>query len=290
MAILQNKKVSVVVPNYNYGKYVKKRIDSILKQTYPIYELIVLDDASTDGSAEILKKMVLDMKVEKPEMRVKYVGNIENSGKAMKQWKKGFELAKGDFVWIAEADDLCSRRFLEETMKGFNDPKVVISYAESRIINGQGLIIAPNFRWSRDKERTGHYKKSYIKDGKDEIREIMAIRCTIPNVSGVVFRKKAVKMDDLERAIDFSQVGDWYLYIKLLEKGKISYNRKALNKFRIHEGSKTADSKKGAEHYKEILSMHNYFKNSYDLDERILGSMSTEEKRVKGKHGIIGEV
>ena len=289
MTTSQNRKVSVVVPNYNYGKYIKKRIDSICKQTYPIYELIILDDASTDGSAEQLKEMVLDMKVKCPEMRVRFVGNTKNSGKAMTQWKKGFELAEGDFVWIAEADDLCSRRFLEEIMKGFNDPKVVMSYAESKIINGQGLIIAPSFRWSRDKERTGHYKKSYIKDGKDEIREIMAIRCTIPNVSGVVFRKKAVKMDDLERAIDFSQVGDWYLYIKLLEKGKISYNRKALNKFRIHEGSKTADSKKGAEHYKEILSMHNYFKNSYDLDERILSSMSIEEKRVKGKHGIIGE-
>ena len=63
MSISQNKKVSVVVPNYNYGKYLRKRIESIIKQTYPIYELIVMDDASTDGSDVIAKNLVLDLKI-----------------------------------------------------------------------------------------------------------------------------------------------------------------------------------------------------------------------------------
>lgn len=280
MTTLQNKKVSVVVPNYNYGKYLKKRVQSILKQTYPIYELIILDDASTDGSAELAREMVLDLKVAHPEMRVRFVGNGKNSGKAMKQWKKGFELAEGDFVWIAEADDLCSRKFLEEVMKGFDDSKVVISYAESMIINKSGVIIVPNFRWSRDKEKTGHFKRSYIKDGKDEIREIMAIRCTIPNVSGVVFRKKAVKNKDLEKAIEFTQVGDWYLYLKMLKNGKIAYNKKALNKFRVHGGSAT---ERGEVHYKEIVEIHGILKKKYELDKRTLETMGAEEERIKEK-------
>ena len=288
MSISQSKKVSVVVPNYNYGKYIRKRIDSVLKQTYPIYELIVLDDASTDGSAEILKNIVLDLKLNNPEMRVRFVGNKDNSGKAMVQWKKGFELAEGDFVWIAEADDLCSPRFLEEVMKGFDDPEVVLSYTESMIINGRGLVIASNFRWSRDKEKSGHYKKNYVKNGHQEIQEILAIRCTIPNVSAVVFRKKVVKPKDLEKAIKFSQVGDWYLYAKLLNSGKISYNRKVLNKFRVHRGSKTAGSKKDGEHYGEILWMHEYFKKNYKLNKKMLNAMTIEEARVREKHGIIG--
>ena len=287
MSASQSKKVSVVVPNYNYGKYVRKRIESILKQTYPIYELIVLDDASTDGSTEMLKNMVLDLKLKNPEMKVRFVGNKENSGKAMLQWKKGFELAEGDYVWIAEADDLSSPKFLEEVMKAFDDSEVVLSYVESMIINGRGLVIAPNFRWSRDKEKTGHYRNSYVKDGRQEIQEILSIRCTIPNVSGVVFRKKAVKLKDLERAIEFSQVGDWYLYTKLLESGKISYNRRALNKFRVHGGSKTAGSKKGGEHYEEILWMHEYFRKNYKLDRAVLDAMEIEEARVREKHGII---
>lgn len=284
MTTSQNRKVSVVVPNYNYGKYIKKRIDSICKQTYPIYELIVLDDASTDGSAETLKEMVLDMKLKNPEMRVRFVGNTKNSGKAMTQWKKGFELAEGDFVWIAEADDLSNWKFLEEVMKAFDDPEVVLSYTESMIINSVGLMIAPNFRWSRDKERTGHFRNSYVKNGEDEIREIMAIRCTIPNVSGVVFRKKAVRMKDLDSAIEFVQVGDWYLYLKLLESGKIAYNKRSLNKFRVHRKSATD---RGGTHYDEVVKLHEKIKQKYKLSSRVLEAMELEEKRIKEKYGII---
>ena len=287
MVISQNKKVSVIVPNYNYGKYIKKRIQTIMKQTYPIYELIVLDDASTDGSANRLKEIVFDLKIKNPEMRVRFVGNVKNSGKAMMQWKKGFELVTGDYIWIAEADDLCSPRFLEEVMKGFRDPEVVLSYTESKIINSAGIVIAPNFRWSRDKERTGHYKKSYVKDGVQEIKEILAIRCTIPNVSAVVFRKDVVKPSYFKKAIDFSQVGDWYLYSKILENGRIAYNKKALNKFRIHGGSKTAESKKESDHYKEVLWMHKFFKDNYTMDSKVQQAIYQEEVRIKVKHGII---
>lgn len=287
MTTLRNKKVSVIVPNYNYGRYLRKRILSILKQTYPIHELIVLDDASTDGSAEMARSMVLDLNVQNPNLNVRFVGNKKNSGKAMLAWRQGLELVTGDYVWIAEADDLCSRRFLEEVMKGFDDPDVVLSYSESMIINGMGVMMTPNFRWSRDKEKSGHYEKSYIKSGRTEIEEIMAIRCTIPNVSAVVFRKDAIRAKDLERALEFSQVGDWYLYVKVLENGKISYNRKALNKFRIHGGSKTAESKKDSKHYEEVAWMHEYLEKNYDLSKTVKQAIEQEEARVRVKHGII---
>lgn len=287
MIISRNKKVSVIVPNYNYAKYLKKRVRSILNQTYPVYELIILDDASTDGSIELIKEMVLDLKLKNPKMNIKFVSNDRNSGKAMAQWKKGFELAEGDYIWIAEADDLSNKKFLEEAMKGFGEPDVVLSYTESAIINGIGLMVAPNFRWSRDKERTGHYKKSYIKNGRDEIKEIMAIRCTIPNVSGVVFKKDKKWLKYLDEALKFTQVGDWYFYTKVLEHGKISYNHKSLNKFRVHGKSVTGKSKEKKAHYKEILRMHDYFKKNYDLDRKVKMAIDDEVMRVKAKHGII---
>jgi glycosyltransferase involved in cell wall biosynthesis len=272
------------VPNYNYAKYLKGRIKSILGQTYPIYELIVLDDKSSDKSEKIIKTEIEKIKIKYPELKVQFVKNEKNSGKAMAQWKKGFELATGNFVWIAEADDLSNRKFLEEAMKAFDDSEVVLSYTESMIINSVGLMIAPNFRWSRDRERTGHFRKSYVKKGEDEIREIMAIRCTIPNVSGVVFRKKAVKMKDLEKAIEFTQVGDWYLYLKMLENGKIAYNKSSLNKFRVHGKSATV---RGRSHCDEVIELHEKMKQKYKLSGRVLRAMELEEKRIKEKYGII---
>ena len=283
------KKVSVIIPNYNYGQYIKKRIKSILKQTYPIYELIILDDNSTDNSIKVIESQIKEIKKIKPDLKICFIKNDKNSGKAMKQWKKGFELAKGDFIWIAEADDLSNKKFLEEVMKGFRDENVLISYTESKIINKNGFMIAPNFRWSRDKEKTDHFKKSYIKDGKKEIQEIMAIRCTIPNVSSAVFQNnKTIPYDKyLTESLDFIQVGDWYFYVKILENGKISYNKKALNKFRVHGDSVTNNSKKNQENLKEVKWIHEFFKKNFDLNKRTLKYMKNEENRIKNKYGII---
>jgi len=281
MTTSQNRKVSVIIPNYNYGKYISKRIDSVVGQTYPIYELIVLDDCSSDDSLKIIERKLAKIRKKYPELKVGFVKNDENSGSAIAQWKEGFELATGDYVWIAEADDLCSRKFLEEAIKGFDNPKVVLSYTESAIINSWGLMIAPNFRWSRDKEKTGHYKNSYIKDGKEEITEILAIRCTIPNVSAVVFKKDKKYLKFLGEALQFIQVGDWYFYAKVLENGKIHYSHQSLNRFRIHRKSVTSGAKKAKQHYDEIVELHNYFRKNYDLSKEVLDAMEDEQNRVR---------
>ena len=283
MTTLQNKRVSVIIPNYNYGRYIARRIDSVIRQTYPIYELIILDDQSTDNSIDVIEKKLDEVREKHPKIEISFVKNKVNSGKAILQWKKGIELAKGDYVWIAEADDNCSKRFLEEIMRGFEDPKVVLSYAESMLINGIGLMIAPNFRWSRDKEKTGHFRDSYKKDGKKEIEEIMAIRCTIPNVSAVVFKNDKNLLKTMDNALKYSQVGDWYIYAKILENGKISYSHKSLNRFRIHKGSVTDDSKKARRHYDEIVEMHEMFKKKFDLSESVLSAMEKEQNRFKAR-------
>lgn len=279
------KKVSVIVPNYNYAKYLKWRLSSIAQQTYPIYELIVLDDASTDGSRTMIKKLVAEAGRVKPEMKIKMIWNKKNSGKAISQWVKGVEAATGDYVWIAEADDVSRKDFLAELMKGFeHDSDVMLAYSESAIINKYGILMMPNFRRSRDKEGTGHFRKSYIRSGKDEVAEIMSIRCTIPNVSAVVFKNTERFKKILNESLKFEQAGDWYLYAKLLEDGKIFYNRKSLNLFRLHKESAT---KRGEIHIKEVEEMHKYFKEKYDLDARVLEWMKMEEARNRAKYGIM---
>lgn len=279
------KKVSVIVPNYNYAKYLRRRILSIGQQTYPIYELIVLDDASKDASKTIIKRAVAEASRLKPNMKIKLIWNKENSGKAISQWIKGVEAATGDYIWIAEADDVARKDFLNEVMRGFEqDEDVVLAYSESAIINKYGILMMPNFRRSRDKEGTGHFKNSYIRSGKKEIEEIMAIRCTIPNVSAVVFKNTPEFCKYLKQAEKFKQVGDWYLYTKLLEGGKIFYNKRSLNLFRVHGESAT---NRGKEHVREVEKMHEYFKDNYDLNQRVLQFMGAEIERIKHKYGII---
>lgn len=127
------KKVSVIVPNYNYEKYLKMRMESVLNQSYPIYEIIFLDDASTDGSARIAQGYLEE------GSSVKFIKNEVNSGSVFNQWVKGLRIARGDYLWIAEADDICEGTFLEELISRFEkDKDVVLAYCQSKQIDEDG--------------------------------------------------------------------------------------------------------------------------------------------------------
>ena len=98
LQIEEPKKVSVIIPNYNYQDYIIERIDSILLQTYPIYELIILDDCSTDNSVEVINKKIEEIKKEYKDLKIQFIINEKNSGGCVfKQWKKGFDLASRRF-------------------------------------------------------------------------------------------------------------------------------------------------------------------------------------------------
>ena len=182
------KKISVVVPNYNYSHKLEKRIKTIINQTYPIHELIILDDASTDNSVMTIEKIKKRLKEKKIE--VKIVVNKKNSGNVFKQWQKGFGLATGDYVWIAEADDLATESFLENVMQGFNDEEVILSYSKTKMVNEKGRIsIKRTISQKILQTKNSHWKTNYINDGKKEIKEVLCIYNTIPNVSAVVFKK-----------------------------------------------------------------------------------------------------
>ena len=87
--------LSVIIPNYCHARYLKERIESILAQSYQDFELIILDDCSTDNSREIIEQY-------RSNPRVKHiVYNEQNSGSPFVQWQRGFTLASGEYIWIA---------------------------------------------------------------------------------------------------------------------------------------------------------------------------------------------
>ena len=98
--------VSVIVPVYNVEKVLHYCVDSILNQTYTDFELILVDDGSTDNSG-----MICD-EYSKKDIRVAVV-HIENGG-VSKARNKGIELAKGDYICFVDSDDYISANYLEE--------------------------------------------------------------------------------------------------------------------------------------------------------------------------------
>src|SRR6266567_649594 len=132
---MRHPKVSVIVPSYNHCRYLSERIDSILGQTFGDFEVIVLDDASTDGSPAVLADYYA-----KPRVRI--VVNARNSGSAFPQWNRGIGMAKGDYIWIAESDDSADPRFLETLVPILDDdPTLGLVYCQSRLIDVGGAAI-----------------------------------------------------------------------------------------------------------------------------------------------------
>ncbi len=263
LAIENPKKVSVIIPNYNYQDFIIERIDSILMQTYPIFELIILDDCSSDNSVQVIEEKIKTI----TDIPVQFVKNEKNSGCVFKQWKKGFDLAKGDYIWIAEADDSAENNFVEEVIKGFEDKNVVLSYCESARIDENNLLIRQKSDDLYDMCRTGEWNHSYTKEGKDEIIEHLSVTNTILNVSSVMWKKKDYS-DIFEKAGEFKVAGDWYIYAHILRNGNISWNSQPLNYYRKHSKSVCTTVKADIE-FQEICRLQDEISQLYEIPEEI---------------------
>jgi len=114
---MKNPKVSIVVPAHNAHATISKTLHSLVKQTYQDFEIIIIDDGSTDDSAKIIKRWV-----KKDAEKFKYFWQI-NQGPAAAR-NKGLKEAKGEFVAWIDADDLWLPERLELMLKEFNkEPK-----------------------------------------------------------------------------------------------------------------------------------------------------------------------
>ena len=147
--------ISVVIPNYNYEKFLIQRIYSILSQTVKIKKLIILDDCSKDESRKLIDKIVKNIS---PYIKVEKLYNTQNSGSAFKQWEKGFMKAQSDYVWIAEADDYCDCTFLEHVVKPIRKNKnIYLSYCDTAFINTDGKILLRTITPEIDIQKTKHW-------------------------------------------------------------------------------------------------------------------------------------
>ena len=276
-------KVSVIVPNYNYVNYIESRINSILDQRVPFYELIVLDDASTDGSVAVIERLAAERGV-----HLRVVRNEANSGSVFKQWEKGVEFARGDYIWIAEADDLAEPEFLSALLGDMLDPSVVMAYCESKQIDSSGTVLTESYRDYTKDISTHRWMSSYRQPGHVEIEQHLAIKNTIPNVSAVVFRRSALRAAIArERHLigSFRVAGDWIIYLATLEAGDIVYLDKALNLHRRHTSSVTSGGDHGS-HMLEILRVQKLVQQRYPVPGDVIRKAEAYAKILYGYFGL----
>ena len=260
----ENVSISVVIPNYNYKRFLYQRLYSILSQKEKINEIIILDDCSTDGSREEIDKIVNELE---KYIDIKKVYNEQNSGSAFKQWEKGFSLANSNYVWIAEADDYCSNKLLSNLIKPIiNNKNIIISYADTAFIDVIGNYIVKSIVPEIDILNTGHWNEDFVNNGKDEFNNYTYLNCTIANVSSAIIKKDNYNKYFKESG-KYKQCGDWLFYANIMQLGDIAYSSKTLNFYRIHGENVSSITKKQA-HMDEMKKVHAYFDKVYGLNKK----------------------
>lgn len=255
-------KISVIVPNYNYSLYLSERLYSIIHQTVQPFEIIFLDDASTDDSVTVAQKLLKESNIP-----YRIIANETNQG-CFNQWIKGIQMAQGDIIWVAEADDVCRLDFLEEAIVPFSDLEVTVSYVQSKAIDNKSQVMDLDYvQYTDDLSRT-KWKTDYCQNGQDEIIQGLAVKNTIPNASGVLIRKSSLRGIEKELR-DFSICGDWFTYVYALRQGKIAFTAKILNYHRRHEISIISKRLCSTQYFKELWQIKRYIADHFLLTAAI---------------------
>ncbi len=251
--------VSVIVPNYNHARFLQQRIESILRQTYQDFELILLDDCSTDDSRAILSQYISD-----PRVRTEF--NKSNSGSPFKQWNKGARLAQGKYIWIAESDDYADEKLLERLV-GILDSDDTLAYAYCR-----------SWQITADGRREGLYDEywpykgprgwdsDYRVDGRQECRDYFLLMNPVSNASAAVFRKSAY---DSVGGADESMFlcGDCKLWASIALTGRVAYVSEPLNYYRSHAGTQRARASRRSAGVIEGLQIVRWLLDRFDPSE-----------------------
>ncbi|ODS01221.1 hypothetical protein AUC68_12725 [Methyloceanibacter methanicus] len=253
--------VSIIVPNYNHAAYLEQRLETILAQSYQHFELILLDDCSSDGSLEILRRY----EQSDPD-RIRLVVNDENSGGGYRQWAKGMSLARGDLIWIAESDDWSRPEFLESLIPAFEDESVMLAYTNSAFMDAEGNQViwsTPEYLNDVDKRL---WTKPFRRAAHDLVRKGWATKNLVPNVSGAVFRnpggENAMLSGDWSRA---TICGDWLFYLERIRGGAVAYRPEMLNFYRVHEASTAQGTYARDVYYKEHEQVAEYVLKNYNV-------------------------
>jgi glycosyltransferase involved in cell wall biosynthesis len=261
--------VSVIVPNYNHAAYLELRLESIFSQTYQNFEVILLDDASTDESAKVLRSFH-----QRYPGKATLVINEENSGGVFHQWERGLNLAKGDIVWIAESDDWCTENFLEVLVPYFENEAIMLAYARTVFMDGEGeqqIWSINEYLNDIDPQRWNH---PILETGPAIVREAFAVKNIVPNVSSALFRtpRQLEILNDPEWR-EMKTCGDWLLYLHLLRGGMLAYSPVACNYYRIHGQNTSVESYSQDKFYREHELVARTVQQFYDVPDQVFETL-----------------
>jgi glycosyltransferase involved in cell wall biosynthesis len=278
-------KISVAVPNYNYSHYLNARLTSIFGQGYPLHEVLVLDDCSTDDSLATIAA------IQQSGREFRLIVNQQNSGSVAAQWLKAAQLAEGEFLWIAEADDGAEPEFVARLCALLvADPAVVFAFCDSRTVDTEGLPLGDSYKPYYSTVEPAALARNEVFDGAKFVERMLSVKNLILNVSSVVWRRDALlrALESCRAELpDFRMAHDWRIYLEALREpgAKVAYDCEPLNVHRRH-GQSVTHALDGRRHVDEIARVHQIARDAFGLSETARDRQSRYIAEISAQLGV----
>lgn len=221
-------KVSVVITSYNYDKYIKDAIESVLNQTYSDFELVIIDDCSTDNSVNIINQF--------EDERIKFIQNEQNLG-LKNSMQKAISCCTGEWIAFLESDDLWLPDTLEKRLACAEKyPQIGIIFNDVLEFGDEDLLLAVKNNFDRVRKILS--KKTFPKNIFYDIN----VHNLILTFSSVMIKRELFENVSFETPID--ALLDWWLYIHIAYNTEAYYMKDKLTKWRQHKQSYIMRKKK----------------------------------------------
>lgn len=195
-----NNLISVIIPLYNAERYISETLDSVLSQTYPNWECIVVDDGSTDSSADIVKRYSAN------DSRIRYIKQ-ENGGPS-KARNNGFDRAKGDYIQFLDADDVILPERFKTLLKEYKScDDSVILYSDILLGEDDDIYKRQPFSHSTSTGKDLDFRLIYSCFGQKVL--------FVPGA--ILFPRRAVINNRWDETMSYSE--DWDLYLRITKSG-----------------------------------------------------------------------
>lgn len=235
--------ISVLMPIYNCEDYIQEAVESILNQTYTNYELIIIDDASTDATVEIIKTY--------KDERINLIVKPENTGYT-NSLNNGLKIAKGKYIARMDGDDISlPTRFEKQVAVLEANPNIVVCGSVFKIIGSNKLNTNP--------------------ETHEEIKMALLQDSAIGHPTSML-RKSTLEENNVEYDTSMQPAEDYDLWVRLLKYGELYNIQEPLFLYRVHEGQ-VSNVKRVKQSYNGSRSRFNILTNlkfTYTEEERTI--------------------
>jgi hypothetical protein len=218
--------LTVLVASYNYAPYLELLLGDLLGQSWTDFELVVVDDASTDDTPA-----VLDALEAQRDPRVHVIRRERNLGIAALIAEMP-SLVRGSFLYAPNCDDRCDRAFLERTMKVFEDhPRVGLVHCQARTIGADGRMVGLELEQPHlHPSLREHLSRDYVYPGREEFQRMLEWGPYPHLTTAVVLRREALEAADWLPLLAY----EWHLFMRVAVLYDIAYLSEPLVSKRRH--------------------------------------------------------